>query len=488
MPKHTNTATQQNENSVIRKYQAISVLIVDDEEGMQSLLTKILGKFFVNISCASSIEEAEELRSRHYFDIVILDVNLPGRSGIEWNELFDDPNDNARVIFMTGYADLETTIAAIKLGASDFILKPFNMDQMIQSVTQCANKLLADRMHYAVTRDFQRFVPGEIIGQSEKTKKLLATIEQYAPSMATVLIQGESGTGKELVARGLHEKSGRSGPFVPVNCGAISEDLLESELFGHVANSRNGFTSAREGMFKVANSGTLFLDAVNEMPDSVQLSLLRVLEERKIRAVGSDQSIKIDVRIIAATNKNLKQEVAEGRFRKDLFYRLNVLQIDIAPLRERKADLGELASYFQNSICTENGITAPVWSDKDYFTLREYDWPGNIRELKNMVERCLLLGKSPYQCRSELNLDVGALQSKIHLASSHDGFSDPFADFSTGKSNGYPSEWTLKDVEKSHIQQVFHEHDGNKSAAAKQLGVSRKTLERKFKDWESQSG
>lgn len=238
----SSTASNLNPNT-LTQYQAFSVLVVDDEIGMQAILKKALGKFFGKVSSAGSVEEAEVLRCNEHFDLIVLDINLPGRSGIEWEEAFNDADKRADVIFMTGYADLEMTISALKLGASDFILKPFNLEQMIQAVLRCMDKRLDQRMQYALKRDVSRHIKTELIGNSDKTKQLKQLISQFAPSRASVLIEGESGTGKELVARGVHEASKRTGPFVPINCGAIAPELLESELFGHTSGA---FTGAKK--------------------------------------------------------------------------------------------------------------------------------------------------------------------------------------------------------------------------------------------------
>ncbi|NAX41196.1 response regulator, partial [Vibrio sp. V26_P1S5P106] len=261
-------------NKSIQHYQAFSVLVVDDEVGMQSILQKALSKWFSKVDCAGCIDEAEQLRSATHYDLIILDINLPGRSGIEWEAIFIDSDQKPDVIFMTGYADLETAISALKLGAADFILKPFNLEQMLQAVERCMDKRLNQRMQYALQRDFQRHCATQILGQSEQTEQLKQVIVQFAPSRASVLIEGESGTGKELVARSIHEASERQGPFVPVNCGAIAPELLESELFGHTQGAFTGAKKHREGLFRVANGGTLFLDEIGEMPFNMQSALL----------------------------------------------------------------------------------------------------------------------------------------------------------------------------------------------------------------------
>ncbi|EGQ7644242.1 sigma-54-dependent Fis family transcriptional regulator [Vibrio cholerae] len=466
-------------------YQAFSVLVVDDEVGMQLVLKKALSKWFSRVDLAGSIEDAEVLRGEHHYDLLILDINLPGRSGIEWEEAFTDPDHRADVIFMTGYADLETAISALKLGASDFILKPFNLEQMLQAVQRCMNKRLNERLQYALQRDFQRHCTTQIIGSSVQTELLKQRIVQFAPSRASVLIEGESGTGKELVARGIHEASGRQGPFVPINCGAIAPELLESELFGHTSGAFTGAKKSREGLFRVANGGTLFLDEIGEMPLTMQASLLRVLEQRAVRPVGSEKEVSVDVRVVAATNRNLQQEVENGRFRGDLYYRLNVLKIEVSPLRERKQDLHELLPFFTKMLCAELGMPMPKWAYEDISSMQDYDWPGNIRELKNLIERCLLLGKPPAHYWRELNGLPIHVEPEVTMSPSLSA-NISSGDNVTQPSLGYPNDWPLRAVEKAHIQQIVALYEGNKSAAARDLGVARKTLERKYKEWESE--
>lgn len=477
----SSSASNLNSNT-LTQYQAFSVLVVDDEIGMQAILKKALGKLFGKVSSAGSVEEAEVLRCNEHFDLIVLDINLPGRSGIEWEEVFNDADKRADVIFMTGYADLEMTISALKLGASDFILKPFNLEQMIKAVLRCMDKRLDQRMQYALKRDVSRHIKTELIGNSDKTKQLKQLISQFAPSRASVLIEGESGTGKELVARGVHEASKRTGPFVPINCGAIAPELLESELFGHTSGAFTGAKKNREGLFRVASGGTLFLDEIGEMPLPMQAALLRVLEQRTIRPVGSEKEIAVDVRVVAATNRNLQEEVDKGHFRRDLFYRLNVLKIDVVPLRERPSDLIELVPYFTRLLSSELCVPVPNWAHEDILAMNEYEWPGNIRELKNLVERCILLDKPPAHYWREINGDPAP--TSISVTVSH-GAELPNLD-NNDAVEGYPNTWTLKDVEKAHIEQLVSFHDGNKSAASRDLGVARKTLERKYKEWNTE--
>lgn len=465
----------------VAQYQAFSVLVVDDEVGMQTILKKALSKWFSRVDTSGSIEEAESLRVVNHYDLIILDINLPGRSGIDWEEVFNDEDRKSDVIFMTGYADLETAISALKLGASDFILKPFNLDQMLKAVQRCMDKRLNERLQYALKHDFKRLIKTDMVGSSEKTRQLKQLITQFAPSRASVLIEGESGTGKELVARGVHDASQRTGPFVPINCGAIAPELLESELFGHTSGAFTGAKKNREGLFRVASGGTLFLDEIGEMPLQMQSALLRVLEQRTIRPVGSEKEISVDVRVVAATNRNLAQEVSKGNFRQDLFYRLNVLKIDVAPLRERKADLLDLVPFFTRLLAAELGMPDPKWAHEDIIAMNDYDWPGNIRELKNLIERCILLGKPPAHYWREVNGYLPQTHVSVTVSSGSAVLDLPD---DSGAKEGYPNSWSLKEVERAHIQQLVDYHDGNKSAASRDLGVARKTLERKFKEWE----
>ncbi|WP_434361430.1 sigma-54 dependent transcriptional regulator [Parasalinivibrio latis] len=451
-----------------------SALVVDDEPGMRAILKKALAKKVTQVETASTIEEAEALRQRNQFDLLIVDINLPGRSGIDWHEAFTDER-RSDIIFMTGYADLDTAIQALRAGASDFILKPFNLEQMLSSVQRCLDKRMMERRNLALQHDVSRSFPTDIVGDAPKTQSMKEMISRLAPSNAAVLVEGESGTGKELVARALHQISGRAGPFVPLNCGAIAPELLESELFGHVAGAFTGARKAKDGLFRVADTGTLFLDEIGEMPLSMQASLLRSLEQKAIRPVGSEREVSVDVRIVAATNRNLSDEVDSGRFRKDLFYRLNVLAVELPPLRERKDDLALLLRHFTEMISRDLGMKPVTWGDDDIQAMQFYEWPGNIRELKNTVERAILLGKpDPSQWLG----NAGNEGRATHLSAEESGI--------VPVKRGYPEDWPLKDVERAHIEKVVERYSGNKSAAARDLGVARKTLERKFKEWAEQ--
>lgn len=467
------------ESSSSRQYNAFSVLIVDDEVEMQIVLKKALSGRFSKVDCAGSIEQAEQLRTAQHYDVVILDIHLPGRLGIEWKEIFAQKGKQVDVIFITGYATIDTAISALQLGARDFILKPFNLEQIFNAVDRCMQRRLEERKQRALSREVEQHINSVIVGNSEKTKRIRQLVQQYAPSKASVLIEGESGTGKELIARSLHQSSERPGPFVAVNCSVLSPQQLEKELFGENSHQSG------EGLLRLANNGTLFLDEIGELTPDLQGALLTVLEKRILHPLGSKLELGIDVRIIAATSHDLKSAIAQGRFRSDLFYRLAVLKIDVAPLHSRMADLIDLVPHFTKLLCGELSLPMPGWAEQYIAELHNYDWPGNLRELRNILERCLLLNKSPEQYWSEMmHPNVLNNNGVVVAVSSTNYLPDIEPQHKRSHERGYPNEWNLKEVEKAHILKVISHHDGNKSSAARELGISRKTLERKFKEWE----
>ncbi|MES9816837.1 MAG: sigma-54 dependent transcriptional regulator [Candidatus Thiodiazotropha sp.] len=439
-----------------------SVLIVDDEPGIRSFLQKGLRKYFGLVETAEDVATAEELRRHCHFDLIITDIRLPGQTGgVEWVKELRAQDGVTGVIFMTAHADMETAIAALRAGAEDFILKPFRMEQMIAAVERYLERQKMQRENFVLRRQVEQIYDSAgMVGKSHQMQSLCEVIKRVAPMPSTVLIEGESGTGKELAARAMHEMSRRSGSFVPVNCGAMTAELLESELFGHVKGAFTGAHLSRDGLFTYASGGTLFLDEIGEMPLSMQAHLLRALEERTIRPVGSNREVPVDVRIIAASNRDLEQEVRNGEFREDLYYRLNVLSLRIPALRERKEDIPLLVQHFVEILSAELGIAPPQLGEGELVRLLDYDWPGNVRELKNVIERCLLLNKSPSLCL--MGSEVAGSQTT------------PFDPSKT---------MLLEAIEKQHILKVLDLEGGNKSAAARVLGISRKTLERKTQAW-----
>lgn len=442
-----------------------AVLVVDDEPGMRNFLCKALEQECALVEAADSVESAEELRRRYHFDLLIVDIRLPGRSGVQWLEDLRDQEVTTDVIVMTAYADLETSIAALRSGASDFLLKPFRVEQMMTAVRRCLERRRMARENYLLKREVQPRGLEGIVGASAAIREVCAVVQRVAPTASTVLIEGETGTGKELVARAIHSLSEREGPFVPVNCGSISPELLESELFGH---TRGAFTSAhasREGLFSHARDGTLFLDEISEMPLAMQAKLLRALEEKRVRPVGADREIPVNARVIAATNRQLSSEMEAGRFREDLFFRLNVLAIMVPPLREHPDDVPALANHFSSVLAADLGVAPIPFTHQDIAQMQTYGWPGNVRELRNVIERSLLLGKLPGDFVS----------------------TDPSAGAGAPGETaaGLPLSWSLDEVEKHHMLRVLESSGGNKSRAARSLGVSRKTLERKLKSWDA---
>lgn len=439
-----------------------SVLIVDDEVGIRSFLQKGLASRFGLIEVAEDVETANELRKRCHFDLIITDIRLPGRSGVDWVTELREQGSTTAVIFITAYADIDTAISALRAGATDFIIKPFRMAQMQASVERCLDKQKIQRENYVLRREVKNYYDSAgMVGDCDLIKSICQVIKRVAPMPSTVLITGETGTGKELAGRAMHKWSGRSGSFVPINCGAMTAELLESELFGHCRGAFTGAHQSREGLFTYANGGTLFLDEIGEMPMGMQTNLLRVMEQRSIRPVGSNKEIPVDVRVVAATNRDLSEEVKKGNFREDLFYRLDVLSIRMPSLTERLEDLPALLQYFSNTLAGEMGVPVLEIDDHELSLLKAYPWPGNIRELKNVIERSLLLNRQPSECVADPS---SIKQSLVE-----------------------PDETSLQldEIEKRHILKVLAENGGNKSSAARVLGISRKTLDRKTKVWQS---
>jgi two-component system NtrC family response regulator len=452
-----------------------SILVVDDESGIRNFLQRALVKEYGLVEVADSAEAAEELRSRCHFNLLIVDVRLPGRSGLEWIEAIRSQGCDADVIFITAYAELNVTISALRFGAADFILKPFRLEQILSSVERCLERRALQQENSVLRRQVDGFVDrlygGDgMIGQSEAMQNVERIITRIAPTPSSVLIQGETGTGKELAASAVHRFSGRSGPFVPVNCVAISQELFESELFGHTKGAFTGAHISREGLFSVANNGTLFLDEISELPAALQAKLLRSLESRRVRPVGADREVAIDVRLIAATNQDLAYAVRRGKFREDLFYRLNVVTLQLPPLRERTGDIPELAAFFLETLSAELRRKPIQISTPDMQRLQSYAWPGNVRELKNVIERALLLGQLPWESfmttREGEDADPGT---------------EPTA------AAAFDVDLTLEQVEREHMLRVLDATGGNKSEAARRLGVSRKTMERKLRSWRAET-
>ena len=436
-----------------------SILIVDDEQGMLNFLVKTLAPRCHFVMSATSAEDGAQWLRGHHVDLVILDISLPGKSGVVWLKELREQGFTGEVILITAFADLDTAIEALRAGASDFILKPFRVPQILNAVKHCYERSRLRRENFVLRRAVAP-PPGRgtaLVGQSPDLQGLRASIARVATVNSTVLLQGESGTGKELVARELHAQGSRaSGPFVPVNCAAVSPELIESELFGHAKGAFTGATRARDGLFHYAQGGTLFLDEIAELPLPIQATLLRAIEDLKIRPVGSEQLVPLNLRIIAATNRQLSAEVDAGRFRKDLFFRLRVVDLNLAPLRAHKQDIPELVAHFMAQLAPSLGVEPLTISAQEMDFLAQYDWPGNVRELRNLIERSLILG----------SLNVSALYP---------------GETRRNETSAAPTD--LHAMEKLHILSVLDSVQGDKTRAAQLLGVSRRTLERRVAEW-----
>lgn len=439
-------------------------LVVDDEEGIRSFLARTLERRGWRVATAESAEDAAQILAAQHADVIVLDVALPGQSGLEWLKQLDDAGFPGEVVLMTAFADMQTAIEALRAGAADFILKPFRAEQMVNAINRCVERARLTRENYALRRQLAKRRGGAdaIVGQSEAMTRLRRLIARVAPTPTTVLIQGESGVGKELIARALHEQSPRAdSPFVALNCAAVAPELVEAELFGHVRGAFTGARDGRKGLFYYAHGGTLFLDEVGELPPALQSKLLRVLEERRVRPVGAEHEVPVDVRVVAATNRDLKAAAAAGRFRQDLYFRLAVMTLTAPPLRERGDDVLELARLFMDGLSLRLDAPALTLTEAAQAALRAYSWPGNVRELRNFVERSLLFGEFPLEDLTATETDdAGATSLALDDA--------PMA---------------LAEVEKRHILAVLDSCGGSKTRAAELLGISRKTLDRKCAEW-----
>lgn len=441
------------------------VLVVEDEELMRNILRTLLEGESYEVFSADSAEAALKIFSENPVDVTLTDIKMSGMDGLTLLDRIKAIDEHAMVIVMTAYSSVDSAIAALRKGAYDYITKPFVNEDLLQSVRNAIRNRELFSENRALRRELDRrgsFT--KMIGSSEKIRKVLELVSKVADTNANVLITGESGTGKELVAREIHFSSGRSAkPFLAVNCGALPESLLESELFGHTKGSFTGAIADKKGLFRSADGGTIFLDEIGEMPMPLQVRLLRALQEREVTPVGSSTPIKFDARIIAATNRDLESEVETGTFREDLFYRLNVIEIELPPLRERSGDIPALAKHFVSRVAEKQSTTEKAIADGAMNALRNYEWPGNVRELENVIERSFILGGD------EITADD--LSAKIRNTTAS----------RTALEN---DQLTLEDVERRHILETLRHSGEDKVAAAKLLGIDLSTLYRKLKRYE----
>ncbi len=446
------------------------VLVIDDEPSMLSLLRDELEPRGYAISAHTSPSAALNQLADHDFDLVLCDIRMQRVNGIDLCRQFLDLREDVPVVMMTGYASMDSAIGAMRAGAFDFVTKPFRTEDLVVTI-QRALEHRAVRSTVRRLRQTEEELPptDEIVGQSTAMKRLYAVIARVAATDATALISGESGTGKELVARALHARSGRCrGRFIGISCAAMPETLLESELFGHAKGAFTDASAANPGLLQSAGGGTLFLDEVGEMPPGMQAKLLRAIQERKARPVGAEREVPFDVRIIAATNRDLEDEVARGRFRADLLYRLDVVRLLVPPLRERDGDVRLLAQAFLQRRHSAGGQVSGL-SEEAAECLRNYPWPGNVRELQNCIERGVALARFDH-------LGIDDLPERVHNYKAPPGEPAPVHD-------GSSEVVSLEVVERLNITQVLHAMGGNKAAAARVLGLNRKTLYRKLRRW-----
>lgn len=439
----------------------VAILVVTSDMERKQGLKSILENKCALLEVTNSIPEAEQIRKRCYFDLIVMDFNNCGQPGLEWLQALRNENIDTDFIVIVSQVNHDIAVRALQSAVHDLVQIPYTSEKILNSITSCLEKRILARKEFAS----QKYQIGDehpdIIGQTPTIEHLCQLIKRVASSQSTILIEGETGTGKELVAKAIHDQSGRQGPFVPVNCGSIAPDLLESELFGHTKGAFTGAYTSRDGLCNFAQGGTLFLDEIGEMPVPMQVKLLRMLEQRAIRPLGCEREISVDCRIIAATNRDLKSQVELGRFREDLFYRLYVFSLEVPPLRKRREDIPLLAKYFIDKLSQELGLAPFPLTHQDIVHLQTYSWPGNVRELRNIIERSLLLGR--------LLADLLA--------------DDPLAGKPADSDFVVPPGWTLHDVEKQFILKTLQRANGNKSEAARRMGVSRKTVERKLNEW-----
>jgi len=434
------------------------VLVVEDEDHLRRILELQLLDAGFNVEKASSAEEALPLIDRA--DLILTDFKLPGMTGLEMLQIIRRMDTRVPVIIMTAFGTIENAVEAMKAGASDFLLKPFSLDQLTAVVSKALEiKNLREENRQLKEELGRKYRWDNIVGRSPGMQQIFATVMRVAPSRATVLLCGESGVGKDLIARAIHFHSPRKDrPFVKINCTALPENLMESELFGYEKGAFTGANVSKPGKFEQADTGTVMLDEIGDVPANVQVKLLRILQEREFERLGSNKTQHIDVRVIAATNRDLRVALEEGTFREDLYYRLNVVPIEILPLRERKEDIPYLARHFVEKLGPESGGTVTGITDAAIDKLMGYSWPGNVRELENVIERSIVMANGEKLDEKEIRLDMNVRPRQVQ------------------GEIGLPEGMSLDAFEQELIKNALKQADGNKSQAARILGLTRNAL------------
>jgi DNA-binding NtrC family response regulator len=434
------------------------VLIVDDDAVVRDSLTKWFESEGYQVGAATGGQQALAMLEANGWDVLLVDIKMPGIDGMDLQSRVHSIDANLPVILMTGYATVESAVRALKNGAYDYITKPFDPDDLVHLVQKAAEHRRARQEVDRLRKNIEQVMPpSDLIGQSPAMKRVHELIQTVAPTDATVLVTGESGTGKEIVARAIHNASNRRfHPMVVIHCGALSESLLESELFGYERGAFTGANERRKGKFEVADGGSVFLDEISDISFRTQTDLLRVLQEKEITRVGGHSPVRLDFRCIAATNKRLESLVAEGKFRPDLFYRLNVFNIDLPPLRQRREDIPVLAAHFLHKFAESMNRATPSLSQGALELLLDYPWPGNVRELENSIERSMLISRKTEIEPSDFPFQ---LQSVSPTPAGH----------------------SLEDIERRHIEKILQETSFNLSRSARILGIDRTTLYNKIR-------
>ncbi len=437
------------------------ILVVDDEQSMRDFLSILLRKEGYGVDACGDVSSARRSLRKAEYDLVVTDLKMPGGDGLDILRAAKESSSDTEVVVITAFATAETAVEAMKRGAYDYLTKPFKVDEIKLTVQKALEKAALARENRELRKRLEASGPGsEILGRSPKMGEVFRILERVAPTGVTVLIWGESGTGKELVARRLHELSGCPGPFVAVNCSAIPEGLMESELFGHVKGSFTGAVADKPGLFEEAQGGTLFLDEVGELPLTLQPKLLRVLQEGRVKRVGGNREIPVEVRIVSATNKDLAKAVETGQFREDLFYRLNVVALEIPPLRARREDIPILCHHFLTKYASAFGRRVKGFTREALEALERYDFPGNVRELENHIERAVAL-------EAEELLGMKSLPAQLHRATARLPGS-----FVHVPKEGIELEAVLNAVEHQYLQEALALTEGNKTEAARLLGLT----------------
>ena len=446
----------------------LNILIVDDDDAHREMIKAVLTGDGYDIHEADDGKKAIELVEKQFFSLILMDIKMKNVGGIEAFSKIKDISPSIPVIMITAYASVDTAIKALKLGAFDYITKPIDIDELKIAVEKAINfKQLEQENIYLKERIDDKFDLAGIVGKSKAMKKMFETLVLISPSDANVLITGESGTGKELIANAIHQNSHRKdNAFIKVNCAALPENLLESELFGHEKGAFTGAIKKKIGRFQSAHEGSIFLDEIAEMAPATQAKILRVLQEQEFEPVGGTQTVKVDTRIIAATNKDLEKYIDEGLFREDLYYRLNVVQVEVPALKERRHDITILAEYFLKRYADKNHKMIKGINAEAIDMLMRYAWPGNVRELENVIERAVILTRGDYISPDELPQSVNLKN-----------------DINDGLPGILPTGKPLKEIEKDVIISTLEENNGNRTKTAELLGISRRTLQLKLKEY-----